>query len=108
MIRAGTVTCCSSPVPLSRSCSLSASGSSVLNIDMNVEVSGNQEMASSEDCRLKEFEKFFQENTCSYRMDSRVWWSVDDNQMYLLGFRFDAPFRVLKWLEFGSSNFGHI
>ena len=55
MIRAGTVTCCSSPVPLSRSCSLSASGSSVLNIDMNVEVSGNQEMASSEDCRLKEF-----------------------------------------------------
>ena len=75
---------------------------------MNVEVSGNQEMVSSEDCRLKEFEIFFQENTCSYRMDSRVWWSVDDNQMYLLGFRFDAPFRVLKWLEFGSSNFGHI
>ena len=33
---------------------------------------------------------------------------VDDNQMYLLGFRFDVPFRVLKWLEFGSSNFGHI
>ena len=41
-------------------------------------------------------------------MDFRVWWSVDDNQMYLLGFRFDVPFRVLKWLEFGSSNFGHI
>ena len=52
--------------------------------------------------------KFFQENTHSYRMDFRVWWSVDDNQMYPLGFRFDVPFRVLKWLEFGSSNFGHI
>ena len=41
-------------------------------------------------------------------MDFRVWWSVDDNQMYLLGFRFDVLFRVLKWLEFSSSNFGHI
>ena len=41
-------------------------------------------------------------------MDFRVWWSVDDNQMYLLGFRFDVPLRVLKWLEFGSSNVGHI
>ena len=68
----GTMTCYSSRVLLSSPCSLIPSASSVMSLP------GIQKMINTEDCRLKERGKFIQGNTGRYRVNFRIWCSVDD------------------------------